>query len=118
VKGTACTYHLTPRAYWEAQPPDADYTPEAFAADGFIHCTTGAHNLIDTANCYYRDDPRDFVAVLIDLSKVRAEVRIEGATAQAAGIYPHIHGALNRDAVVDVQSLIRTGSGEFVSISD
>jgi len=106
------TYHLVAAAYWLAQPDGAGYVPEAFADDGFIHCTDGASNLIDTANRYYRDDPREFVALVIDLSKARAEVRYE----DDARIYPHIYGPLNRDAVIRVAAVTRDRDGTFVAV--
>jgi uncharacterized protein (DUF952 family) len=108
----AVTYHLVAADYWRGQHDGAEYVPEAFAADGFIHCTDGAQNLIDTANRYYRDDPREFVALVIDQAKVLAEIRYE----DVARIYPHIYGPLNRDAVVGVVQIVRAADGAFTSM--
>lgn len=108
------TYHLVAAEYWRAQPDGADYVPETFADDGFIHCTTGAQNLIDTANRYYHGDARDFVALLIDTSKVRAEVRY----ADDARSYPHIYGPLSRHAVTRVATVTRDRDGTFVAVED
>jgi len=108
----AISYHLVAVDEWASQPKGADYVPAAFDADGFIHCTDGAANLIDTANRYYRDDPGEFVALVIDLSKVRADVRYE----DDARIYPHIYGPLNRDAIVRVAVVQRDASGTFVAV--
>jgi uncharacterized protein (DUF952 family) len=94
------------------QGDGADYLPSTFDADGFIHCTDGAENLIDTANRYYRADPREFVALVIDLSKVRAEVLYE----DVGRIYPHIYGPLNRDAVVRLAPVRRDSDGTFVGV--
>ncbi|MEX2227160.1 MAG: DUF952 domain-containing protein [Dehalococcoidia bacterium] len=103
------THHLVPAEYFRAQPEDTDFAPEAFAADGFIHCTDGAANLIQTANRYYRDDPRAFVALVIDKSKVQADIRYE----DPARLYPHIYGPLNRDAIVRVVAMRRAADGTF-----
>ena len=105
------TYHLVAAEDWRAQPADRDYVPAAFDADGFIHCTDGAQNVIDAANRYYRGDPRDLVVLVIDPSRVRAEIRYEDATR----IYPHIYGALSREAIVRVASVTRAPDGTFVS---
>jgi len=94
------------------QSAGVDYLPSTYDADGFIHCTEGAENLIDTANRYYRDDRRAFVALIIDPSKVRAEVRYE----DPARIYPHIYGAVNRDAIVRVARVRREADGTFVGV--
>ena len=40
------TYHLTPEEVWTRQASAAEYLPEAFASDGFIHCTDGEVNLL------------------------------------------------------------------------
>jgi uncharacterized protein (DUF952 family) len=105
------TYHLVAADDWRAQPADRDYVPAAFEADGFIHCTDGAQNVIDTANRYYRDDRRDYVVLVIDRSRVRADLRYE----DGARIYPHIYGPLNRDAIVRVVAVTRAPDGMFVS---
>jgi uncharacterized protein (DUF952 family) len=105
------TYHLVAADDWRAQPADRDYVPGAFDADGFIHCTDGAQNVIDTANRYYRDDRRDYVVLVIERARVRAEIRYDDAR-----IYPHIYGALNRDAIVRVAPVVRASDGMFVSL--
>lgn len=105
------TYHLAPRAYWDASDPTADYTPEPFAQEGFIHTTHDAGELVAVSNRYYRDDPRPYVIVTIDLSRVRAPIRI----VDPGGRYPHIHGPLNRDAVVAVTDAAREADGTFRS---
>lgn len=104
------TYHLVAGEYYRDSDRSAPYVPEAFAADGFIHCTDGADNLVATANRRYAGDRRMFVALVIDTSKVAAEIRYE----DAAGIYPHIYGPLNRDAIVDILPMLRAADGTFL----
>ena len=108
----ALTYHGAPAAVWEAAS-GADYTPEAFAADGFIHTSIGAATLCDALNRYYRDDDRPYVALLIDLGRVRAPWEIV-RHADRDGEFPHIHGPLNRDAVLRVLPLGRAPDGGFL----
>ena len=107
------TYHLVPRAFWEAQDTTQDYQPEPMQAgrEAFIHCTDGADNLAATANRFYRQTPGEMLALLIDLERVEALVKYE----DAGHIYPHIYGALNRDAVVGIVTMPRTAdSQEFL----
>jgi uncharacterized protein (DUF952 family) len=104
------TYHLVAAAYYRDCDAGAAYVPEAFAADGFIHCTDGAQNLADVANRYYRGDQRMYVALVIDKARVAAEIRYEDAD----GIYPHIYGPLNRDAIVSIVPLLREADGTFL----
>lgn len=101
-----------PLDYWRARQFNRDYLPADFPADGFIHCTDGDQNLLDTANRYYRDDERAFGALVIDQSCVEAEIRYE----DPARIYPHVYGALNRDAIVGIVKMRRDATGAFVAI--
>ena len=102
---TGYTYHIVPRVFWEAQDESVDYRPEPMQAgrEAFIHCTDGANNLADTANRHYHNVQGDFVALILDLSKVKAPIKYEDANR----IYPHIYGPLNRDAIVKVVSVAR-----------
>src|SRR5947208_199916 len=106
------TFHIVPREYYEAQPAGEDYRPEPMMAgrERFIHCTDGADNLAATGNRYYASDPRDFVFLVIDKSRVEAPVRYE----DPGQIYPHIYGPLNRSAIVEVGSFRRDEAGRFL----
>jgi uncharacterized protein (DUF952 family) len=103
-------YHLVPREELDARDPAADYVPAAFAREGFIHLTDGADELAVVGNRYYRDDPRPYVALRIDLARVRAPIRY----ADPRRAYPHVHGPLNRDAIVAVVDVPRTPDGTFL----
>jgi len=107
------TYHLTPEPVWRAQEQQQAYQPEAFEVDGFIHCTDGEVNLLAVANAFYQADQRPYVVLVLDRDRINAPVRFEDADR----IFPHIYGALNRDAVVDVRRAIRLADGSFVSIT-
>ncbi len=107
------TFHLTPKPCWDAGDPAAQYVPEAFERDGFIHCTDGAERVIDVGNRYFRADSRPFVALLIDVSRVAAEVRFE----DAERVYPHVYGPLNRDAIVAVIPVERDRAGGFIRLA-
>ncbi|HET7030139.1 MAG TPA: DUF952 domain-containing protein [Candidatus Limnocylindrales bacterium] len=105
----ATTYHLTPAEWWSAADPAAPLTAPSFADEGFIHCTTGPDEMVATANRHYRDDPRAFVVLTVELERVGSPVRIE----DARGIYPHVFGPIDRAAIVTVQAMPRTPDGEF-----
>ncbi|MCL5995696.1 MAG: DUF952 domain-containing protein [Chloroflexi bacterium] len=69
--------HLVSKAEWEAKPSDQPYLPDAFSKDGFIHCTQGDELLLQVADNYYKGVPGDFLALVIDESKVQAPVKWE-----------------------------------------
>lgn len=104
------TFHYIPLAYFSSLDPAADYTPPEFERDGFIHCTDGAENMLKTANLHYASDPRDFLALYLDKTRIKSPVRYE----DAAQIYPHIYGPLNRDAIVRAIPAPRDADGTFL----
>jgi uncharacterized protein (DUF952 family) len=106
------TFHLVPHEVWARQAPGAPYAAASLEAEGFVHCTDGADELIATANRYYRDDPRAYVALTIDLDEVGAPWSVE----DAAGIYPHVHGAIPAEAIIGVQPVLRDHDGRFVRL--
>ncbi len=108
------TFHLTPAAVWLSQAEAATYQPEPFATEGFIHCTDGEENLVRVANLFYQRDPRPHVVLMIDLERVTAPVRYEDPDC----IFPHLHGPLNREAVVAVRAIERHDDGTFLGLRD
>jgi uncharacterized protein (DUF952 family) len=108
------TFHLTTMECWERQKNLETYVPDAFANEGFIHCTDGQQNMIDTANRYYANDPATFICLEIDPARVSSEIRYE----DPAHIYPHIYGPLNTEAVIAIRSMIRNVDGRFVRLGD
>lgn len=104
------TFHLVAAEYYRDADRGEPYLPAAFAADGFIHCTDGAENVADVANRYYRDDRRMYVVLVIDKSRVEPRIAYE----DPGRIYPHIYGALNRDAIVDLRPMLRAADGSFL----
>lgn len=103
------TYHGTPKAYWDSLDPNIAYVPPEFDREGFIHCTDGREAVSIILTLVYRKQLEPFVVLGIDLDQVKAEVKYE----DPAGIYPHIYGPLNRDAIVAVQDVERSPEGIF-----
>jgi uncharacterized protein (DUF952 family) len=107
------TFHLAAREVWEAQRARTVYVPEAFAADGFVHCTDGEDAVIETANRYYRDDPRGYVVLTIAVDALSSEVKYE----DARRIFPHVYGPIEIAAVREVRDVRRDGDGTFLSLT-
>jgi uncharacterized protein (DUF952 family) len=105
------TFHLVPQAYFDACDPRADYTPLDFVREGFIHCTDGADEMARTANRYYKSNTGAHYYLYIDKTRVRAPIRYD----DAAHLYPHIYGTLNRDAIVAIRLAPREADGTFLA---
>jgi uncharacterized protein (DUF952 family) len=104
------TYHLTPLESWEGSSPSEPLTSPSLATEGFIHCTDGAEAMVATANRHYRGDPRPFVILTLDLDRVGSPWRIE----DPERIYPHIHGPIERAAIIAVVPAKRDVDGRFL----
>jgi uncharacterized protein (DUF952 family) len=108
------TYHLTPAEWWAAADPSAPLGAPSLASEGFIHCTDGAAAMVATANRHYRDDPRSFVVLTIDLDRVTSRWSVE----DPGRIYPHVFGPIDRDAIVAIVPAPRDATGTFQPFAD
>jgi uncharacterized protein (DUF952 family) len=106
------TYHLVPNEYWESNGQGEIYSPEAFAADGFIHCTNGIERLLWVGNEFYTGDPRSFRVLVLDVKSIESPVRYDDPNHD----FPHIYGPLNTSAVVGTLTVERNDTGAFISI--
>lgn len=107
------TFHLVARDWWDATDPTAALGASSLADEGFIHCTDGAANMVATANRHYRDDPRDFLVLTIDLDAVTSTWRID----DPGGIYPHIFGLIDRTAILAAVDAPRDADGMFLAFT-
>ncbi len=105
------TYHLVPKAFFDSLDPQSDYAPSDFARDGFIHCTDAPAEMERVANRFYRAVQGPHYYLYIDKARVRAPIRYE----DAGRLYPHIYGALNRDAIITVRPARRLDDGTFLA---
>jgi uncharacterized protein (DUF952 family) len=127
-------YHITYKTHWALAKTSGLYEPESLTSEGFIHCCT-EEQLPLIANFYFKD--RDGLVVLeIDEVKLKAEVRVEGASgasddadedrddddepATSAAIsdsiehlFPHVYGPIEVEAVVRVADLVANDEGLF-----
>lgn len=108
------TLHLVPEPVWRAQADAPEYLPESFAEEGFVHCTDGAALVVEVANRYYRDDPRPFLVLDVDLAQVAAPAIYEDEERR----YPHIYGSIGRGAVARVRRVVRAADGAFTHIGE
>jgi uncharacterized protein (DUF952 family) len=106
----ATIFHITTREAWERAKPEGSYRPEAFAAEGFIHCST-REQVARVADARFRGR-RGLVLLAIDTGRVAAEVVYENLEG-GRELFPHIYGALNADAVAKVLEFEPGADGYF-----
>lgn len=79
---------------------------------GFIHATDPDQTIAMLNRNF--TDRNDILLLIVDLEKVKPEVKFEAPLSGSKGVYPHIYGALNTDAVINTQVPKKDPSGQFV----
>ena len=80
-------------------------------ADEYIHANT-PEQIIPMLNRHYTDHD-DILLLLVDLDKVVSEVKFEASSGPTPGLFPHIYGPLNLDAVYDTLVPSKDDSGNY-----
>jgi uncharacterized protein (DUF952 family) len=111
ARNAGITYHLVPEPVWETFRQRDTYVPEAYDADGFIHCTNGLDRLLEVGNMFYQNDQRSYLALALRVDRIALEVHYD----DAEGAFPHIYGPLNSDAVVGQFKVMRGKDGSFTA---
>lgn len=111
------TYHGVPVDVWRTHAAAAEYRPEGFAAEGFIHTSPDPQSLANALNRHYAADDRSYLALVIELTRVTSPWRVSRQPGLGVD-FPHIHGPLNRDAIVAVLPVPRSETGAFLPPSD
>jgi uncharacterized protein (DUF952 family) len=87
-------YHITKCESWERERDGNEYRHPSLDSEGFIHCSL-AEQIPETLEKFF--PCRDGLVLLeISVEKLQSELRYENG-------FPHLHGPLNRDAVVAVR---------------
>lgn len=107
------TFHLVPADAWADAAPDRAYAPPSLADEGFVHCTNGEDEVLRTGDRYYRDDRRDWLVLTVDLERTDVSWTVEDPERR----YPHVHGPIDRAAIIAVRRVVRASDGSFVGIS-
>jgi len=105
------TFHIVPDPVWLALDVAKPYRHSSLDTEGFIHCTDGAEAMRDTANRFYRDDPRPFVLLTVDLDAAGSPWRIDDPGMP----FPHVYGPIDRRAILDVRPMPRAVDGTFTT---
>ncbi len=112
-------YHIIPPVDWEKAQQDGEYRPASLGIEGFIHNST-EEQVAPVANAFYTEQ-KDLLLLVIDPEKLRYPLRWdppahpapESAPASLQGEFPHIYGALNLDAVIEVRTFEANSEGLF-----
>ncbi|NCT95134.1 MAG: DUF952 domain-containing protein [Chitinophagaceae bacterium] len=92
-------YHITTAAQWEQAKQKGQYEADSLATEGFIHCST-ADQVAGVLERYYQGQT-GLVKLKIEKDLVERPLIFELATS-INEVFPHIHGPINLNAVVEV----------------
>jgi len=98
-------YHITPLPAWRKALELGSYTADSFIKDGFIHCCTKEQTEF-VLKTWFQGNSEELVILKIDPMFLSAEVKYEDSHGDGE-LFPHIYGAINLDAVVNVISTER-----------
>ncbi|MET9437689.1 DUF952 domain-containing protein [Streptomyces sp. NPDC006551] len=99
--------HVVPAAAWSADP-GLPYAPASLAAEGFVHCSADETAALAVADARYREVPGPLLVLVIDETRLTAEVRWEESKGT---LFPHVYGPIERGSVVDVLEVRRDPDG-------
>ncbi len=103
-------HHITTSTEAEEAARTGRYVPEAFDADGFVHCST-RDQVIRVANFLFAGR-KDLVLLTIDRAALTSEVREENCEG-GDELFPHVYGPLPWSAIVSVHPFPCGDDGTF-----
>jgi len=104
-------FHITSRMAWSAGQKSGEYRPDSLEQGGFIHCSR-VTQVLRVANNYYAGQ-QGMLLLMLDPSKIKAEVRWEAGSDKADELFPHIYGPVDLEAVIGVFDFEPDPLGKF-----
>ena len=103
-------YHITTRAEWDSAQSQTFYQPQNYQKDGFIHCSD-LFQVEEVANRLYA---RSNELLLLSIDPDLADIPVIYENLEGGEMaYPHLYGALARQAVLAVTAFERDGGQKW-----
>jgi uncharacterized protein (DUF952 family) len=97
-------YHITTKLEWEEAERIGKYEAESLQKEGFIHMSH-EHQIEGVLSRYFQGKTA-LVKLSVDETKLIAEIKNE-LSPSLQETFPHVYGAINLDAVLDVENIVR-----------
>ena len=95
-------FHLTTKAEWDKAVDKSSYETPSLTEEGFIHCSH--ENQIAEVLERYFAGKKDLVKLVIDTDKLTSKYVFEWSPS-IQDTFPHVYGAINADAVIEVVAI-------------
>ena len=95
-------YHVTTISEWNAAKKKGFYEHPSLNAEGFIHCSQ-EHQVAGVLERYF-SGKTDLIKLVIDTDKLTSKFVFDWSPS-TADTFPHVYGAINSDAVIDIVPL-------------
>lgn len=108
-------YHITTPNLWKPYAFLDFYEAPSLQEEGFIHASK-ADQLQATAERYYDNEP-EIILLTIDTTLLAAALVYEEAPNRKEE-FPHIYGKLNKDAIIETNTIARQANGYQIEIKN
>ena len=123
-------FHLIQAVLWDAAVESkTSYFPPTYEVDGFTHGTSNPDKLLNVANHFYKNVEGKWYCLRMtvdSLAGTDVDVVFEGTAPVGETqpdfegaddeLFPHIHGGIHPNAVLEAHQVTRADDGTFVSI--
>lgn len=92
-------YHIVLPETWEKFKDENEYEAESLQTEGFIHCSY-RNQLDEVLERYYKEAEK---VLILHINSHYLNSKIVSEPSTGGEFYPHIYGAINRTAIVDVE---------------
>ncbi len=108
---------ISSKKFWEQAQQAGEYNQSTLTSTleevGFIHCSF-PNQTMEIANRRYAHII-DALLLFVDTAKVKPVIKYESALSGREGVFPHVYGPLNVDAVYATAPLERDSDGVFIA---
>lgn len=95
-------YHILTAESWASAQKTQIYTPDSLKQEGFIHLSNKEQ--VPLVLQRYFENTTSLMILHIDPLKLASPLKYE-AVYDLEGLYPHLYGALNLDAIIKVENI-------------
>ena len=108
--------HIVAQNAWQQAQAEGAYRAPSLETQGFIHFSL-PEQVVGTANRFY-EGQTNLALLVVDAAKLEAELRYEppAEAPESSERFPHLYGALNLNAVVQVLDFPPDAQGRWSAL--